>query len=179
MCLFMSSEEGTDGSRGSTQSLKRRSKSQVAPETATPLTLNNFPSGSQQSVNGLSGSPATNTLQTSSGHSDHSHDSDHEPSPPPIPPPRHKRGASGLTQSHSIHLVHRVAPVTETSSREKPKPRSSLKHSNTFVIQRHVRAKSGEGGRRIERTLSHSMSALSKPLIEPKVSSSNPNVIHV
>ena len=177
---FLSSEGGADGSQGS-QSLKRRSRSQVAPEMTTPPTLNNFPSGSsQQSVDDQSGSPTTSTLQTSSGQSDRSHESDHEPSPPPVPPPRHKRGASGLTQSHSIHLVHRVAPATERSSTEvKPKPKSSLKHSNTFMVQRHVRQKSGEGGRKIERTLSHSMSALSKPLIEPKVSSTNPNVIHV
>lgn len=180
----ISSEGMMEGSHGSSHSLKRRSRSQqVAPEMTVPPSLNNFPASSQQSVSGLfgvAGASDTNTLHTSSGHSDHSHESDHEPSPPPVPPPRHKRGTSGLTQSHSIHLVHRVAPISESSqSVSQPKPKSSLKHSNTFMVQRHVRQRSGEAGRKIERTLSHSMSALSKPLIEPKVSSSNPNVIHV
>lgn len=155
---FASSESGTDAGMSS---LKRRSRSQVAPESAVPPA--DFPPHADQ----LS---SNDTVTTGSNESEQS----------PVAPPRTKRASSSLTQSHSIHFVPKVNSISESEQSTSLKSNNSLKHSNTFVNQRqNVVKRSGDFGNKIERGLSHSMSALSKPTIDPKVSTTNPNIIHV
>ncbi len=160
---FASSDGGAEAAMSS---LKRRSRCKVGPE-ATPL-----PTDFEQLTESSDSVGNVETLQMCSN-------SDPEASPPPpIPPPRTKRGSSSLTQSHSIHFVPRVTSISEDDGQSKAT--RPLKHSNTFVVQRHNLIKrSGGFGKKIERGLSHSMSALSKPMIEPKVSATDPNIIHV
>ena len=101
----------------------------------------------------------------------------------PVPPPRLKRGGS----SHS-HYTPSITPITETSpppSRQSDTAigRSRMKHSRTFVTSINTDAQKKVGHKNKFQSkasgISHSMGALTKPLIQPKISSSNPNVIHV
>lgn len=203
-------ESYIDGStrRSSSQGLKRRTRSQVAPETSPVIPCSNFPPDNAPSEGRNVESPlvshsskslmkSLDTTSTCPLPGGHSIESDHEPSPPPIPPPRQKRSSSLLTQSSSGHFIQKVAPISEMSTSPTdhrnsldltgtvPRVTKSLRHSKTFVVQRPLRRKGDLeacNGRKVVSTLggmSHSMSALTKPLIEPKVSSSNPNVIHV
>ena len=98
----------------------------------------------------------------------------------PVAPPRVKRGV-GTSVVSQASPVMTVSPITEHSLRARPKVpmaaaassnRSPLKHSKTFTTHGR-RLPSGSGG------FSQSMGALARPLIEPKVSLSNPNIIHV
>ena len=163
--VSFASSEGV-AAEATMSSLKRRSRSKVGPEaTPLPIDFEQLTSESSDSVGNVG------TLQVHS-------DNDPEASPSPVPPPRTKRGSSSLTQSHSIHFVPRVTSISEDNGQSKIK--SPLKHSNTFVVQRHNLIKRNGGfGKKIERGLSHSMGALSKPMIEPKVSATDPNIIHV
>ena len=97
----------------------------------------------------------------------------------PVAPPRVKKGnASSVCQSPPTTAV---SPIMEYSYRAGPSvssnasplvSRSPLKHSKTFTAHSRRLPSSGGG-------FSQSMSALTRPLIEPKVSLSNPNIIHV
>ncbi len=94
----------------------------------------------------------------------------------PVAPPRVKRGT--VTAVSQAPPANSSSPITENAQRPSlpsvvvPSSRPHLKHSKTFTAH-GKRLPSGNGG------FSQSMSALAKPLIEPKVSLSNPNIIHV
>lgn len=126
----------------------------------------------------------------------------------PIPPPRQKRrGHNQSLSPHHHHYHHHhsagrpVPTVTERTSSTLPSSLpgglGGMRHSKTFVIQRRLEQPavrtspqhlylSPQHQQHTSTTvthqpkgMSHSMSTLTKPVIEPKVSNSNPNVIHV
>ena len=124
------------------------------------------------------------------------------PAPHPIPPPRHHRRhhatVATTTTSNSltgsIHYIPSNKPSSDTMAPTKLQGNDEscdsdvdttgrLKHSHTFAVQCRNQAVS----RAIEQHLapqmakncSQSMNALSKPMIEPKFSLTNPNIVHV
>ena len=91
----------------------------------------------------------------------------------PNPPPRLKRGQYSPTVSSLVEATHMSLPCSQTVPNT-PNIPAKLKHSNTFAADprvKNLQAKSFG--------FSQSLGTLSKPLIEPKLSVSNPNVIHV
>lgn len=99
----------------------------------------------------------------------------------PVPPPRLKRGLYSPTISSLVESSQRsplpaqgMSPLHSPSSNTLPNTPAKLKHSRTFATDPRVKNLQGEGC-----GFSQSMGALAKPLIEPKLSMSNPNVIHV
>ena len=124
------------------------------------------------------------------------------PAPHPVPPPRHHRRhhpTATTTPSSLTGSIHYIPgnnkPGSDTVAPTKSQPNEEscdsdmetttgrLKHSHTFAVQCRNQAVS----RAIEEHLapqmakncSQSMNALSKPMIEPKFSLTNPNVVHV
>lgn len=97
----------------------------------------------------------------------------------PVPPPRLKKGLYSPTISSLVgSSLRSPLPVQRSppspSSRTLPNTPAKLNHSRTFVMDPRVKNLQSEGY-----GFSQSMGALAKPLIEPKLSMSNPNVIHV
>ena len=94
----------------------------------------------------------------------------------PIPPPRLQKTFPS-TGTVIRHTNQTPSPCHSPANRRL----SNLKHSNTFAVGGvESMVKTGrvlQQGR--NRDLSQSMGALTRPLIEPKVSHSNPNIIHV
>ena len=93
--------------------------------------------------------------------------------------PRMKRGSGSFAIHYTPNNV--ITPITEHSSHARPVPsipstsaaaRPQMKHSKTFIMHRRQLPPSSS-------RFCQSMRALTKPLIEPKVSLSNPNVVHV
>lgn len=185
-------------------SLKRRSRSQVAPEleTSTPvklfpvvkthplemehksLTLPNPKSKSR--IKSVESQRYVNSMEVGREES---------PAPQPIPPPRHRRlhptTPSSLTGS--VHCISTSEPSDDTlvpplsqggeSSDSNKDTAGRLKHSYTFAVQCRNQAVSHaieeHLGPQMAKNCSQSMNALSKPMIEPKFSLTNPNVVHV
>lgn len=91
----------------------------------------------------------------------------------PNPPPRLKKGHYSPTISSLVESTHVSSPCSKTIPNTPSIP-AKLKHSKTFAADprvKNLQAKSFG--------FSQSLGTLSKPLIEPKLSVSNPNVIHV
>ncbi len=123
--------------------------------------------------------------------------------PTPVAPPRVKKGSTSSSAPYSPSISSTSYPSSSSSSQQAPPPLSlssrnitdhshshqpaSLKHSNTFAahppnVTSPVAMTKPPAGRTFRTKgygFSRSMGALAKPLIEPKVSASNPNVIHV
>ncbi len=97
-----------------------------------------------------------------------------EEEPRPIPPPRAKKGSNGHTHTRTPSSTEHTSSSSSSpmSTDHKKRRRPHLKHSNTFIVQDK---KLGEKGC----NYSQSMGTLNKATIQPKISSSNPNVIHV
>lgn len=107
--------------------------------------------------------PEEKTIVAQSLERSHVHARDSSP-PPPVPP----RKQSASSHTALSQFTPSVTPITERS----PEP-SGMKHSQTFVVSLsrppHLSPPQ----------LSNSLQALSKPTIAPRVSSTDPNVIHV
>ena len=169
-------------------------RSQVAPAwpTSTPVTTE-FPPQENSYSNGPSTLPrsfkATGQRLTNSwthtqtaGELEGAKPVGEEP-PCPTRPPRLKKSSSQRCSG---------SPLSSSSSRaqgrspSRPRP-NGLRHSKTFMVQSQPRPQAepttGRGGERYLQGktygFSQSMGTLAKPLIEPKVCVSNPNVIHV
>ena len=103
--------------------------------------------------------------------------------PHPVPPPRTKKGIghTQLASSCASSSSSATNVMSHASQALPPNPsplRNGMKHSKTFMGHPHYHLAEVRG--HLQSTgYSQSMGALSKPLIEPKVSISNPNVIHV
>ena len=88
--------------------------------------------------------------------------------------------ASPLTGSVQYIPSARTAAVSKTTPTTSSGGR--LKHSNTFVVSNSTQlSQVGTAGSQVVRGVlkSRSTSALTKPVIEPRISSSDPSVVHV
>lgn len=101
-----------------------------------------------------------------------------EVDPHPVPPPRLKKGLFSPTiAGHAATLGS--SPLCSPPSKPVLSGSSKLKHSKTFANSHSAeppRVKTLQG---TSCAFSQSMGTLMKPIIEPKLSMSNPNVIHV
>jgi hypothetical protein len=186
---------------------KRQSRSQVAPEPEMSSPAKHFPlcrnhplemehksltlpnPKSKSRVKSVESQRYVNSMELAREGS---------PAPHPVPPPRHHRRhhplatATPNSLTGSIHYIPKPnSDVTPPTISQQGNDESSmdttgrLKHSHTFAVPCRNQAVS----RAIEQHLapqmamakncSQSMNALSKPIIEPKYSLTNPNVVHV
>lgn len=103
----------------------------------------------------------------------------------PVPPPRLKKGSNVQSQTTSSVSIPSGQCASLYSALNSPSrtvapcdtPLSKMRHSKTFLVHRGSLACRNLQAKK--HGFSQSMGALTKPLIEPKVSVSNPNVIHV
>lgn len=165
-------------------------RTQVAPAwpTSTPVSSNSPPYrqsyDAEPSTLPRSFKTTTSSLSNSWNHTQMARELERtepvgEEEPHPIPPPRSKKKT---LQRSPTTPPGRGYASQRTPSRSPSKP--GLRHSKTFMVQgRHHPAESPRGSDRYLQgkacRFSRSMGTLAKPLIEPKVSLSNPNVIHV
>ena len=124
------------------------------------------------------------------------------PAPHPVPPPRHHRKHHPLATTTpnsltgSIHYIPPNKPSSDATTAptklQQGNKESSmdttgrLKHSHTFAVQcrnqavsRAIEQHLAPHAQLMPKNCSQSMNALSKPMIEPKFSLTNPNVVHV
>lgn len=187
---------------------KRHSRSQVAPEPETSTPVKHFPlcrshplelehksltlpnPKSKSRIKSIESQRYVNSMELA-----------HEgsPAPHPVPPPRHHRrhhptATTPNSLTGSVHYIPANKQSNDTMALANPQENDKscdsdgdntgrMKHSHTFAVQCRNQAVS----RAIEQHLapqmakncSQSMNALSKPMIEPKFSLTNPNVVHV
>ena len=197
-CLSQSRQHGS----------KRQSRSQVAPEPETSTPAKHFPlcrshplemehksmtlpnPKSKSRIKSVESQRYVNSMELAREGS---------PAPHPVPPPRHHRrphptATTPNSLTSSVHPIPTNKPSSDTTAPTKLQGNDEscdndkdttgrLKHSHTFAVQCRNQAVS----RAIEQHLapqmakncSQSMNALSKPMIEPKFSLTNPNVVHV
>ncbi len=137
-------------------------RSQVAPESAAaPKELDHYQVGPLEPEEKTVMRPRGKSLGNE-GVVNHFRD---DSSPPPPVPPRRRSAAHAASPAQ---FVPSVVPITETS------PEPGMKHSQTFTVsfslpvQYHPQSQ-----------LSSSLLALTKPTIAPRVSNTDPNIIHV
>lgn len=179
-------------------SSKRQSRSQVAPELESSLPVRHFPLSRTHPLEMEHKSlTLPNPKSKSRKHYQRYMNSvelagEGGDSPRPVPPPRHRKHHLTSPESSLTASVHCI-PTDQTG---KDSPRShddkpcddnmesgKLKHSHTFVVQCQTQTVHGA----IEqhhlkppsKDCSQSMNALSKPMIAPKFSLTNPNIVHV
>ena len=184
---------------------KRHSRSQVAPKLETSAPVKQFPlcrahplEMEQKSLTLPKLRSKSRGESLESKHCVNSMDLAHERSPPPpVPPPRHRRRSptTANTLTGSVHYIPTVRPINEAVP---PPPHhgneshndvsgvsnlGKIKHSHTFVVQQRMQTVGGAIEHHMQTQMknnySQSTSALSKPMIEPKFSLTNPNVVHV
>ena len=191
-CLSLTRQHGS----------KRHSRSQVAPELETSIPAKHFPlcrshplemehksltlpnPKSKSRIKSIESQRYVNSMELAREGS---------PTPHPVPPPRHRRHKPTTPNSltGSIHYI----PTNETMTTPLSQGTEShdntvdttttgkLKHSHTFAVQCRNQAVSRaieqHLGPQMVKNCSQSMNALSKPMIEPKFSLTNPNVVHV
>lgn len=159
-------EGGTEVQKREVVTEKKRSKSQVAPETlnlTSPLTEPfELESSSSETVKSrprrgfsLNGGEV---MQPFGGRGQTL----------PRMPPRHRQLPPTSSFSGSITFIPSVTTIVEKCSTAR-----GLTHSKTFVSPTRPTCSPQL------RNISCSTSALTKPLIEPRISDTNPNVIHV
>lgn len=140
------------------QEPKRRSRSQVAPEVNPTPPLLHFPSRLEAEQKAVpqprprGSSLGNNTLILQ------------QENPPPVPPRNRHPPSSG-----SISFSPSVTPITEDSEIGA----RGMKHSKTFIVSSSI------SNSRYQYKLSSSMSTLPRATIAPRLSNTDPNVIHV
>ena len=98
--------------------------------------------------------------------------------PSPVPPPRSKRWHGGYNSPYNRMATPLTSPPTSPLCLATVAGKTRIKHSKTFVVQTEsVQCRNKMQSRACG--FSRSMGALSRPLIQPRISHSNPNVIHV
>lgn len=159
--------EGTlEIQRGGPRVERKRCRSQVAPEINSRTLVNHFPADQFEPEQKTVTKPAIRPRGRSLGNEGMQPFAVRGESPPPVPPRhRHLPSFSGSTS-----FIPSVTPISE--GRE-PVHARGMTHSKTFVVPSPVTHP------RKLRNFSCSTSALSMPLIEPRVSSTDPNIIHV
>lgn len=174
---------------------KRHSRSQVAPELEASLPVKRFSSCCSHPLE-VEHKSLTLPNPKSKSHKRaqrYFNSIEVEGSPPrPIPPPRHKRHHLATPDSALTGSVHVITSVERSNTSPLSQDMEQcdvsvecgrLKHSHTFVI--HCRneavceAIEQQQLKPQAKNYSQSMNALSKPVIEPKFSLTNPNIVHV
>ena len=177
---------------------KRNSRSQVAPELEGSLPVKHFSSSCSHPLE-VEHKSLTLPNPKSKSHRRvqrylNSIESSNETSPPrPTPPPRHRRHHLATADSALTGSIH-VIPTAKTSHEPPSLPQDDqhcdvsvesgrLKHSHTFVV--HCRTEAvctaieQQQLKPRAKNCSQSMNALTKPVIEPKFSLTNPNIVHL
>ena len=181
-------------------SSKGRSRSQVAPELETSLPVKHFPLPRTHPLEMEHKSfTLPNPKSKSRKHSQRymnamEQANDDSITPCPVPPPRHRKHNHVTLDSTLTGSVH-VIPTDRTrddhsgchddeSHGNANVESGKMKHSHTFVVQCRNQTVGGaieqqQHLRPPAKSCSQSMNVLSKPLIAPKFSLTNPNIVHV
>ena len=168
---------------------KWHSRSKVAPEGNFTITRNSIPStrgqhSLEKKPTKLKQSPLTQSLDHPPHLQEkHSRSNDSRVSLSPVPPPRHKKLNPSLPNSlhNSVHYIPSMSTVSGSGLNIEQGTSSlgRLKHSKTFALSRSTDPVAEPHLRPHLKGFSHSMHTLSKPVIEPKLSLTNPNMVHV
>ena len=148
-------ENHVEQNQSRTERDRRSNRSQVAPEPTLPAPLDHFPSCQ------LEMEEKSVSKGRSRGRSLGTEDFYTRYNPPPVPP----RKRSAHSNPTGLPFTPTVTPITEGSE-----PR--MKHSHTFII-----STSPSPCQKCK--LSNSMTALTRPIIAPRISNTDPNIIHV
>ena len=192
---FDGSEPSLSQSRQSS-SKRHSSRSQVAPEPETNLTVKHFPLCRTHPLEMEHKSlTLPNPKSKSRKHSQryvNSMELKRDGTPPrPVPPPRHRKPHLDSALTGSVHVIStdRTTSSEPSGCHDNDKSHDSgdmecgrMKHSHTFVVQCRTQTVNGVIAQHLQaesKNCSQSMNALSKPLIEPKFSLTNPNIVHV